>query len=61
MKKEIKELVDQKPPTSKKVKSLSLSNFPKRLQSKDEVVNLINEFSKLRDNWNDEEVIDIKW
>ncbi len=48
-------------PKSKKSKPVSLSHIPKRIQNKQDVETIIKTFSDLKDNWNDDEVIDIKW
>jgi hypothetical protein len=48
-------------PQTKKTKPISLSHISKRIQSKEDVDKIIETFTKLKDNWNDDEVIDIKW
>jgi hypothetical protein len=48
-------------PQTKKTKHISLSHISKRIQSKEDVDVIIATFSKLKDNWNEDEVIDIKW
>lgn len=46
---------------TKKNKPISLSHISKRIQSREDVDKIIETFTKLKDNWNDDEVIDIKW
>jgi len=48
-------------PGSKKTKTVTLSHIPKRLKTKNDVEVVISAFTTLKDNWNDEEIIDIKW
>jgi len=48
-------------PQTKKTKPISLSHISKRIQSKEDVDVIIRTFTNLKDNWNDDEVIDIKW
>jgi len=48
-------------PGTKKTKTISLSHISKRIQSRKDVELIISEFSKLKDSWNDDEIIDIKW
>lgn len=48
-------------PKPKKSKPVSLVHIPKRIQNKQDIETIIKTFSDLKDNWNDEEVIDIKW
>jgi hypothetical protein len=48
-------------PQTKKTKPISLSHISKRIQSKEDVDVIIKTFTNLKDNWNDDEVIDIKW
>ena len=47
--------------SSKKTKTVTLSHIPKRIQNKEDVEIIISAFSKLKENWNDDEIIDIKW
>ena len=51
----------EKIPGAKKTKTVTLSHIPKRIQNKEDVELIISAFSKLKDNWNDDEIIDIKW
>jgi hypothetical protein len=51
----------EKIPGAKKTKTVTLSHIPKRIQNKEDVEVIISAFSKLKDNWNDDEIIDIKW
>jgi hypothetical protein len=46
---------------AKKTKTVTLSHIPKRIQNKEDVEVILTTFSKLKDNWNDDEIIDIKW
>lgn len=70
MKLEIAEAIKPKPfpdggaepsPNPKSVKPVSLVHVSKRIQSKQDVVIIIKTFTDIKDNWNDDEVIDIKW
>jgi len=68
IKQEILEAINSKPSqddegkrTTKKSKVVSLSHLPKRIQSKKDVENIIKAITELKDNWNDDEVIEIKW
>jgi hypothetical protein len=48
-------------PKPKKSKPVSLIHIPKRIQKKQDVEIIIQTFTNLKDNWNDDEIIDIKW
>ena len=48
-------------PGAKKTITVTMSHIPKRIQNKEDVEVIISAFSKLKDNWNDDEIIDIKW
>lgn len=48
-------------PQTKKTKPISLSHISKRIQSKEDIDVIIAKFTDLKDNWNDDELIDIKW
>jgi hypothetical protein len=61
--KEIEELA--KPDTTvtgpMKVKKVTLTHLPKRIEKKTDVDNIVNEFIKIKDQLNDDEVVDINW
>ena len=58
---EIQEAAKPKPAPGKLTKVVSLANLPKRINSKQDLDNIIKVLTDLKNNWNDDEIIDIKW
>jgi hypothetical protein len=52
---------NEKVPGAKKIKTVTLSHIPKRIQNKQDVETIFKTFSDLRDNWKDDEILEIKW
>src|SRR6185312_1117603 len=48
-------------PGSKKIKKYSLSHLPRRIEKKADIDNIINEFNKMKDQLQDDEIIDLNW
>ncbi len=48
-------------PGVKKAKTFIISHIPKRIQNIEDIELIILTFSKLKDEWNDDEIIEIKW
>ena len=47
-------------PGVKKAKTFIISHIPKRIQNIKNIELIIRTFSKLKDEWNDDEIIEIK-
>jgi len=48
-------------PGSKKIKKYSLSHLPRRIEKKADIDNILNEFNQMKDQLQDDEVIDLNW
>lgn len=61
--KEIEELTkaEEPVPGTKKVKKVTLSHLPKRFEKKEDVDPIIEEFTKIREQLIEDEIVDISW
>jgi len=48
-------------PSSKKIKRYSLSHLPKRIEKKEDVEKIISEFTTIKSQLKDDEIIDLNW
>jgi hypothetical protein len=48
-------------PASKKLKKYSLSHLPKRIEKRADIDRIINELNQIKDQFHDDEIIDLNW
>jgi hypothetical protein len=60
---EIEEAAKSKDPVpdSKKIKKYSLAHLPKRIEKKEDIEKIIIEFTNIKNQLKDDEVIDLNW